>query len=223
MQFNNSRSFKTLLPLLLLSTTTSLYAQQSAVASTTTQIVTTDSNTGATTTPWITVLKGTIDTTDSENGGLVMNTSAVTILSSEDSSINGSASLGIPAAVLLYEGIGIQARVLLDCNQSCDPSSDAVASKYLATPGVVTLDQTLHYMERIDLSSLSLAMNSTGGARSFNFFKTGVHNGKHTAQYQLRFMVDAGAYPLGATFKGVGAAVGPRTMVLTSLGVEVDR
>jgi hypothetical protein len=198
-----------------LGATTVSSAQQAAVASATNKIVATQLSQGATTTAWSTILKTTFDTSDFGGRPIIIETSTITALFSGDVSLS--------TGTLFLENAGIQARVLIDCNWPCKSASDQVPTANLATPGVITLDQAFHFLLHLDTGSFNVAVNGTAGAHSFNFFKLNLPDMKHVVEFQVRFMVDTATYSNGLSLNGVLAGVGPRTMVVDALDIDLDQ
>ncbi len=186
--------------------------KQSAVASGTKQIILSQSTPGATTTPWVTVLKTTYDTSGS-GGAIVVGTSAVTSLFSAD--------VRAISQAILIDNTGIQGRVLIDCTGNCQGTAPAAK---IADPGVITLDQAYHYIQVISADTFNVAIDQTAAAHSFNFFRVGLSPDVHTIQFQVRFQVDTSALPAGLTLDSVMAGVGSRTLVIlpTRVGPLLD-
>jgi hypothetical protein len=188
---------------------------RAAIAASTNRIIESQIGTGGKTTPWITALRTTFDSSKAADKALIVETSAITGIFSED--------IRFRQATLLLENAGIQGRVLIDCSwPTCNPASDSVPLKNLAAPGVITLDQAFHFLLNTDSVSLNAALDATAGARSFNFFKVGIGKSPqndHTVQFQVRLMVSSS--DVGG-LNGVLAGIGKRTMIVEAVKLDLD-
>jgi len=162
---------------------------------------------GFRTTPWITVLTTKIDAEEGKARALLMDLSMESGIFTNDfrSTPPGFFTFSVKDAV-------IQAQVLVD--------------GVVATPGVITWDDTFHLVEHATTAADFLVRSDTEfGARAFNFYKIGLADtpkDDHIVQVQVRFFVDAFTFPAGFTFSSAAAAVGTRTLTVQQAKIDLD-
>ena len=167
---------------------------------------------------WVTALAANFDASRAARDGLIVQTSAVTaILTGDFRASNG--------AFILNWG-GVEARVLVNCVlPACDSTMENVPDVNLLDPGVVLLDQTAHFV--LDLSAsetLHAALDLSGGARAFNFYKTKIgraHRKYNSILYQVKF--NAGGLASSDALTGALVAVSKRTMIMETVDLDSRR